>query len=78
MNKEYNNKYSDVELENLWRDFADVPIDEDERLEEDWFKYKKGTDKEDIWHWFDKKHSKGVYYLLYEFDMYNKINKINK
>lgn len=78
MNKEYNNKYSDVELENLWRDFADVPIDEDERLEEDWFIFKKGTDKEDIWHWFDKKHSKGVYYLLYEFDMYNKINKINK
>ena len=70
-----NKNYNDAELEDLWRDLVDIPIDEDERLEEDWFIFKKGTWREDIWHWFDKRHSKGVCYLLYEFDIYNKINK---
>ena len=71
-----NKNYNDAELEDLWRDLVDIPIDEDERLEEDWFIFKKGTWREDIWHWFDERHSKGVYYLLYEFDIYNKGDKL--
>ena len=56
----------DRDLEALWADLADVPVDSDtEKLEEDWFIFPKGTDKEDIWHWFDDRHSKGVAYLLY-------------
>ena len=59
-----NKNYNDAKLEDLWRDLVDIPIDEDERLEEDWFIFKKGTWREDIWHWFDERHSKGVYYLV--------------
>lgn len=56
----------DRELEELWADLADVPVDPDtEKLEDDWFIFPKGTDKEDIWHWFDDRHSKGVGHLLY-------------
>lgn len=57
---------TDDELLNLWHDLEDVPIDEEtETLLFDWFIFPKGTDKEEIWHWFDGRYSKGVYSLLY-------------
>lgn len=56
----------DEELEALWEQLADVPVDPDtEKLEEPYLHFPVGTDKEDIWHWFDNRHSKGVAYLLY-------------
>lgn len=56
----------DTALEKLWKEFEDVPVDPDtEKLEKDWFIFQRGTDKEDIWHWFDDRYSKGVAYLLY-------------
>lgn len=63
-----NNKITDRELEKMWDEFADIPLDEDECLEEDWMHWEKGTFREDIWHWFDEYHSNGVYWLLYERD----------
>lgn len=63
---------TDAEIENLWCDLTDVPFDElpDGRLvlAEDWKQFPAGTDREDIWHFFDRNHSKGVAYLLYDFD----------
>lgn len=56
----------DTALERLWGEFSDVPIDpRTDRLEDDWFIFQCGAEKEDIWHWFDRRHSKGVAYLLY-------------
>lgn len=58
--------WTDEELEKLWEELGDVPMDpETECLEEAFFIWEKGTDREDIWHWFDERHSKGVAYLLY-------------
>lgn len=56
----------DEELEALWEQLADVPANPDtEKLEEPYLHFPVGTDKEDIWRWFDKRHSQGVAYLLY-------------
>ena len=56
----------DAILEGWWRDFADVPMDpETECIEEQFLCFSAGTKREDIWHWFDERHSKGVGYLLY-------------
>jgi len=56
----------DEALEKMWDELADVPIDPDsEKTEEPFMHFPAGTDKEDIWHWFDRRHSKGVAYLLY-------------
>lgn len=56
----------DQMLEDLWREFADVPMDPDtERMEEQFLDFPAGTSREEIWHWFDVRHSKGVAYLLY-------------
>lgn len=57
----------DKQIENLWESLEDVPVNpETEQLEDKFMKFPVGTDKEEIWHWFDERHSKGVHYLLYE------------
>ena len=56
----------DAELERLWDEFADVPMNpETEEMEEPFLHFSAGTNREAIWHWFDERHSKGVVYLLY-------------
>ena len=58
----------DRELEQLWAEFEDVPMDPDtERIEDDFLCFPHGTHREDIWKWFDERYSKGVYHLLYGF-----------
>lgn len=56
----------DADLEELWGEFADVPMNpETECIEEQFMGWGPGTHREEIWHWFDRRHSKGVAYLLY-------------
>lgn len=63
----------DIELEKLWKQFEDLPMDPDtEKIEEPFLSFPAGTDREDIWHWFDERHSKGVVYLLYGRPFYEK------
>lgn len=67
----FTHKYStiaerDKELESLWADLEDVPMDPTtETIETDFLDFGAGTHREEIWKWFDERHSKGVYYLLY-------------
>ena len=56
----------DEVLEELWGQFADVPMNPDtECIEERFMGWGPGIHREEIWHWFDERHSKGVAYLLY-------------
>lgn len=55
---------NDTELEKLWEAFGDIPIDEEECIDTDFAQWEKGTDRFDIWHWFDENHSKGIKYLM--------------
>lgn len=70
----YGSKYcvlDDAEIEKLWDELTDVPFDESEydlMLSDNWFIFEKGTKREDIWHWFDKYHSKGVGWLMNEYE----------
>ena len=57
--------FNDAQIEEIWEMFTDVPIDESERLEAEWFGFPAGTSKYDIWQWFDKHYSKGIYELVY-------------
>lgn len=56
----------DKDLEELWVSFADVPMNpETECIEEKFMGWEPGTNREEIWHWFDERYSKGVAFLLY-------------
>lgn len=60
----------DKYLERLWDSLEDVPVIEDPDMRTvidcEWNGFCKGTDVEDIWMWFDQRHSKGVHWLMYE------------
>jgi len=51
-------------VEAMWKTLTDVNIDDAECIEQPWFIFPAGTSREDIWHWFDEHHSKGVGWLL--------------
>lgn len=60
----------DQEVENIWKEFEDVPMDEDSNgelvLAHDWRHFRKGTSRTEIWEWFATNHSKGIPWLLYD------------
>ena len=71
----------DEELEVMWADLQDVVFDdsypnEDMKLIEPWNGFPAGTSREDIWRWFDERHSKGVYHLLYSTDGVDRTKEI--
>jgi hypothetical protein len=37
----------------LWTDFGNVPVDQNEHLETPFLRFPKGTHREDVWHWFE-------------------------
>jgi hypothetical protein len=54
-------KKSNKELRQLWRDFGDnTPIDDDDNIEEAFLDFEAGTNRLDVWHWFDEQYSYGV------------------
>ena len=56
----------DAALEKLWAELEDIPMNpETECLEAPFLDFPAGTFREDIWRWFDERHSKGVAYLMY-------------
>lgn len=66
-----NRQMNDREVELLWEEFSNFPFDEGNDggvyLSTDWRGFPAGTSRDDIWHWFDAHHSKGVFFLLYEY-----------
>lgn len=51
-------------LEFLWERLGAVPVDDDGCLAACFMGYEEGTDREEIWHWFDVHHSEGVAVLM--------------
>lgn len=48
-------------IKDLWGDFADIPMNlETEKLEKEWNGFPIGTQREDIWHWFEETFSISV------------------
>lgn len=54
----------DKVLEFLWERLGNIPVDDDGCIEEDFLEYVEGTDREEIWQWFDENYSKGVASLI--------------
>ena len=48
----------------LWASLADVPVNEDEEILEDWNEFSRGTPREDVWHWFEERFEISVASLM--------------
>lgn len=68
------NKEKNELLEHIWEDLQNQSFDQDDLLEKDWYYegkllFRKGNHRiENIWRWFDQQHSKGLRYLLFEYN----------
>ncbi len=50
-----NNIDKEMTLANkAWKELVDIPIDEDENIESAFRHFPVGTNKFDIWHWFEE------------------------
>lgn len=38
----------------LWADLGNIPINDEEEIDEPFLDFEKGTDMHDIWHWFEE------------------------
>jgi len=57
----------DRDLETLWLIFGDIPMDPvTEQIEDSFIGFPAGTHREEIWHWFDERYSRGVQALMEE------------
>ena len=72
---EYNDTYimlyDDDVCKQLWEEFADVLIDYDNPdypdgiIDNNWFIFEAGTERMEIWRWFDEHCSNGVHALMF-------------
>lgn len=44
------------DLQELWGQLGNVPVDVDGYLEAPFLHFAVGTDREDVWHWFEAQH----------------------
>lgn len=57
LEKHLKNKYEALQL---WKELEDIPVDENEKLDTDWYirnkgkNFRKGTHREEIWHWLEE------------------------
>lgn len=42
-------------LKELWNEFSEVPVNNNDEIEEDFLSFPVGTSKFDVWHWFDER-----------------------
>ena len=48
------------ELQELWKELRDLPVNENEEIEEECLDFPSGTDKFAVWHWCDERCPNGV------------------
>lgn len=47
-------------IEKIWNELGNIPIDEDECIEEEFLHFEIGTHRETIWHWFEEEFNLSV------------------
>lgn len=59
--------FTKSQIERLWKIFGDVPIGDNDHIQECFMDWPWGTDRFEIWHWFDEQYWDygGVAALLY-------------
>lgn len=46
------------QLKRLWKNLGDIPVTEGGVIEQSFYIWDAGTDREEIWHWFDDEYNR--------------------
>lgn len=65
MDVNYGCKFDDWELERLWKIFGDIAVDDNDEIQEEFLGFQEGTDRIEIWSWFNERYSQGAFYLTH-------------
>jgi hypothetical protein len=52
-------------VKGLWASLGDVPVNDDGEIQIPWGGWQAGTDREEIWHWFEETFEIPVHALMY-------------
>ena len=55
-----NDTFTSDDLEKLWEIFGEVSINDNDKIEDYFLDFPVGTNRFEIWHWFDEKYPEGV------------------
>lgn len=55
----------DETCETLWSRLGDVPVNDDGEIEIPYLHFEIGTDREEIWHWFEDTFDVSIYDLMF-------------
>ncbi len=50
----------------LWKKLGDIPVNDDELIQEPFLDFVRGTNRHDIWHWFEDEFSVRVADLMFQ------------
>lgn len=53
-----------MDIKQLWIEFGDIPINNNDEIEQPFMDFEIGTDRFQIWHWFDERYPGGVHELI--------------
>ena len=53
-------EYVDYELEDLWETFGDIPIDDNDLIQQEFLGFPVGTNRMELWKWFYEHYTGGV------------------
>ena len=56
----------DKNVEALWKELQNVPVDRNGNLKAAWYAFPKGINKNTVYDWFNRHYSKGLSYLMEE------------
>lgn len=52
----------------LWEEFSKIPIDIDGKILEDFYAFKKGTNKFVVWYWFEETFNISIVRDIFDYD----------
>ena len=58
-----------IEARKLWSDLGDIPINNNDEIDQDFLHFEKGTDRFEIWHWFEEEFDVSIATDLMGFDV---------
>ena len=53
------------DIKKLWQKLGDIPIDKDENIEETFLHFNIGTNRFEIWHWFEEEYNISITELMF-------------